>query len=170
MAKQGPANFLVRECPSFAGPVGEQRIQRGEIHIWHASPATHGLHPDAQQLLSTDEKERMARFRFDTDRHNFLFCRSMLRILLASYLGSPPAELRFAYSAHGKPSLALSSRALEFNLSHNEGRMLHGTSDWSRRGMSTIFLSVSAKPFSRCWRNRFRITKSSLTTARPTLR
>ncbi len=124
MAQQGPANLLVRECPSFTGPVGEQRIQRGEIHIWHASPATHGLHPDAQELLSTDEKERMARFRFDTDRHNFLFCRSMLRILLASYLGSPPAELRFAYSAHGKPSLSISSCALEFNLSHTEGRVL----------------------------------------------
>ncbi len=122
--KQAPANLLVRECPSFTGPVGEQRIQRGDIHIWHASPATHGLHPDAQELLSKDEKERMARFRFESDRHNFLFCRSMLRILLASYLGNTPAELRFAYSAHGKPGLAISSCALEFNLSHTEGTVL----------------------------------------------
>lgn len=123
-AKQAPANLSVRECPSFTGPVGEQRIQKGDIHIWHASPVTHALYPEAQELLSKDEKERMARFRYEPDRHNFLFCRSMLRILLASYLGCPPAELRFAYSAHGKPSLASSSRALEFNLSHTEGRVL----------------------------------------------
>src|SRR5258705_13112641 len=66
----------------------------------------------------------MARFRFETDQQNFLFCRSMLRILLASYLGSPPAELRFAYSAHGKPRLAAPPNGLQFNLSHSAGTIL----------------------------------------------
>jgi 4'-phosphopantetheinyl transferase len=75
-------------------------------------------------LLSADENARMRAFHFEKDRDNFLFARSMLRILLASYLGVSPAELRFAYSAHGKPSLATSSDDLEFNLSHSNGNLL----------------------------------------------
>ena len=42
-------------------------------------------------------------------------------MLLASYLGTPPAELCFAYSAHGKPNLAAPSGELEFNVSHSAG-------------------------------------------------
>src|SRR5262249_25780855 len=82
-----------------------------------------------------DERERMARFRFANDRNNFLFCRSMLRILLASYLGTSPAELRFAYSAHGKPSLATPVGNLEFNLSHSQGIVLFAFSVQTKVGV-----------------------------------
>ena len=77
----------------------------------------------------------MARFRFGTDRNNFLFCRSMLRMLIASYLGASPAELHFAYSAHGKPSLAEPSGNLEFNLSHSHGMALFAFSRGRKIGV-----------------------------------
>lgn len=100
-------------------------IRPGEVHIWQATLPAPGWDEDRfLSMLSADECARMARFRFPRDRRNFLFCRSVLRILLASYLGTPPAELRFAYSAHGKPSLAAPSVYLEFNLSHSNGSLL----------------------------------------------
>jgi len=110
-----------------------------EAHIWYAYPAQHHLDLDTYALLSRDEHERMARFRFETDRNNFLFYRSMLRVLLASYLGTPPAELCFAYSAHGKPSLAAPSGRLEFNLSHSHGIVLFAFSQGRRVGVDVEY-------------------------------
>lgn len=126
--------IILRECPrkvDFACSIPE----RDEVQIWHAYPALHHLDLDTSALLSRDEQERMARFRFEIDRENFIFCRSMLRILLASYLGTSPAELCFAYSAHGKPSLAGPSSNLQFNLSHSHGIVLFAFSQGKRVGV-----------------------------------
>jgi len=90
--------------------------------------------------LSEGETARMLRFHFEKDRKNFLLYRSMLRILLASYLGSPPAELCFAYSAHGKPTLAISSGTLEFNLSHSNGHFLVAITLGRKVGVDIEFL------------------------------
>src|SRR5256885_7446764 len=128
------ANIMLRECPrtvDFACTIPGQ----DEVQIWYAYPALHHLDLDTSELLSRDEQERMARFRFETDRDNFSFCRGMLRILLGSYLGTPPAELSFAYSAHGKPSLAVSSRHLEFNVSHSHGIVLFAFTREGRVGV-----------------------------------
>src|ERR1700682_2498528 len=86
------------EYPRDLRHVGQPVIDDGEVHIWHAFCGTNPDLEGLSELLTSDERERMARFRFERDRQNFIFGRSMLRILLASYLGSPPAELRFAYS------------------------------------------------------------------------
>jgi 4'-phosphopantetheinyl transferase len=130
----------VRECPRDPRLLGQSnfdecRIEEGEIHVWHASPGLLSSNLDFVKLLSPDEVERMERFHFDVDRKNFLFCRSMLRMLLASYLGTPPTELRFAYSAHGKPSLAAPFGDLEFNLSHTSGLALFGICRGQRIGL-----------------------------------
>jgi len=123
----------LRGCPHDLmeiTPPGE-----GEVHIWSALPAVHQLDLDPAAFLSPDEKKRMERFRFGTDRNNFLFCRSMLRMLLASYLGTSPAELCFAYSAHGKPSLSVPADNLQFNLSHSHGAVLFGFTRGRRIGV-----------------------------------
>ena len=110
----------LREFPRKGQLLGPGTIHEGETHIWHASPALHSdLEPAA--ILSEDEQERMAKFRFVNDQKDFLFYRSTLRILLASYLGAVPSELRFAYSAQGKPYLTAPLGDLEFNLSHTSG-------------------------------------------------
>lgn len=124
----------VRECPR-RNPQA-QEIADDEVHVWHASLDPYaGDEDELLPLLSEDERERMRRFRFQEHQNNFLFCRSMLRMLLTSYLGTPPAELRFAYSAHGKPSLALPSATLEFNLSHSAGKVLFAFSRSRRIGV-----------------------------------
>ena len=118
----------LRKCISADEARAPKQLEPGQIHIWHASPKTAHLNEAyARSLLSTDEMERINRFHFDKDRHNFLFCRSMLRMVLASYLGVLPAELVFAYSAHGKPSLAKPNVCLDFNLSHSNGDVLIAT-------------------------------------------
>ena len=123
----------VRRCPR--GLVDLTPPNYGEVHIWQAPLDLYQLDLDPSDFLSPDEKERMGRFRFGTDRNNFLFCRSMLRLLLASYLGTSPADPRFAYSAHGKPSLSVPADNLQFNLSHSHGYVLFGFTRGRRIGV-----------------------------------
>ncbi|MCL6650581.1 MAG: 4'-phosphopantetheinyl transferase superfamily protein [Chloroflexi bacterium] len=99
-----------------------------EVHLWlatlEASPAQLAAY---EQLLSSDERERAARFRFWRDRHRYVVGRGLLRVILARYLGIAPFELRFAYNAYGKPEPAAESSArwLRFNLSHSHGLALY---------------------------------------------
>jgi 4'-phosphopantetheinyl transferase len=76
-------------------------------------------------MLSEDEVARAERFVFERDRHRYIAARGRMRETLARLLGAKPAELRFAYSSHSKPSLPVS---LHFNLSHSEGVAALGVS------------------------------------------
>ncbi len=69
------------------------------------------------RLLSADERQRAARFRFPDDRDRFVVARGRLRLVLACAGAGPPDRIRFAYGRHGKPSLAMQPE-LQFNLSH----------------------------------------------------
>ena len=84
-------------------------------------------------MLSADEAERAARFRFEHDRNRFLVGRGILRVLLASILETSPQSLRFAYSAYGKPELIQPENAprLHFNLAHSEDSALFAFA-WNR--------------------------------------
>lgn len=111
--------------PDARLPVAE--LDDRELHLWHGN--SNGGRPDISRflgLLSTEERERMARFRFEPDREDFAFARGMLRTVVGQYLGIAPAEVRFSRSQHGKPSLALPQRAsrVQFNLSHTLGYVL----------------------------------------------
>jgi 4'-phosphopantetheinyl transferase len=134
--------MIVRECAPVSSARETHTVRRNEIHLWHAEVSATELYEFAQHAwLSENESARMMRFHFEKDRQNFLFCRSMLRILLASYLGDPPAELCFAYSAHGKPTLASSSGSLEFNLSHSNGNFLVAITLGRKVGVDIEFLN-----------------------------
>lgn len=73
-------------------------------------------------VLSPDERERAARFVFVRDRRRFVVTRACLRVLLARYGGVAPATIRFAYAAHGKPSLQASvdGPGVHFSVSHSQ--------------------------------------------------
>jgi len=68
-------------------------------------------------ILTDDERARAARYRRDADRAGFIVARARLRAVLGRACGLAPAELRFAYGAHGKPWLP-AHPALRFNLTH----------------------------------------------------
>jgi 4'-phosphopantetheinyl transferase len=69
------------------------------------------------QLLSSDERERAARFRLEEHRERSQICRGLLRTLLARYTGSAARDLSFAYNAHGKPEIR--NAGVHFNTSHS---------------------------------------------------
>jgi 4'-phosphopantetheinyl transferase len=111
-----------RELPS--GGVRPPAV--GEVHVWFVDldAACGSLGPG--DLLSGDEIDRGHRFHFERDRRRFMVARGALRTRLASYLLCAPQDIRFAYGAHGKPSLAAPSSPLRFNLSHSGARALLG--------------------------------------------
>jgi 4'-phosphopantetheinyl transferase len=76
-----------------------------------------------EALLSHDERERAATFRFPRDRSRYVSARGLLRVLLADRLGLDPARIEFAYGEHGKPRLARADCDLRFNLSHSGSLM-----------------------------------------------
>lgn len=76
-----------------------------------------------RELLTPDEQERAARFRFPHLQSSFILARGALRILLGRHLNTHPAGIRFQYGPKGKPSLAGGAR-LKFNVSHSGGLAL----------------------------------------------
>src|SRR5947209_6191932 len=91
----------------------------GELHVWAAHLDETSFDPD---LLSPDERERAARFRFERDRRRYECRRHLLRVLLGRYLRENPGTLRFHYGPQGKPELT--GCALQFNLSHSDAHAL----------------------------------------------
>jgi 4'-phosphopantetheinyl transferase len=98
-------------------PAGWPPLARGEVHVWLAHlPDARIVLSDCQAILSSDERERIAKFRTEPLRERGQHTRGLLRQLLARYLGTRPAELAFTYNAHGKPAVA---GMLHFNTSHS---------------------------------------------------
>nr|MBA3826125.1 4'-phosphopantetheinyl transferase superfamily protein [Ktedonobacterales bacterium] len=77
-------------------------------------------------LLSTDEREHAARFRFAHDQQRYTVAHAFVRHVLGAYLGVAPLGLTFAVGPQGKPSLVHQSGQpdLRFNLSHSHDRAL----------------------------------------------
>lgn len=102
------------------------RLPTHEVHIWCASldvsPETSAR---LYATLSTDERSRSARFRFQRDRQRFVAAHGVLRELLGRYLESLPDRISYAYNAFGKPELSPEfDGGLKFNLSHSAGLVL----------------------------------------------
>jgi 4'-phosphopantetheinyl transferase len=79
-----------------------------EVHLWRIQLARH-LSVLAT-YLSSDELERAASYRFESDRTQFIRARGALRHLLGLYLGKSPADLQFLYGERGKPELSWQER------------------------------------------------------------
>ncbi len=93
-----------------------------EVHVWKASISRdESTRPHSLALLSSDERDRAARFAFDSDRNRFVVSRAILRMLLARYLGMLPREIVLVYDSYGKPSLSTHQNpgGVSFNLAHS---------------------------------------------------
>ncbi|HKR62737.1 MAG TPA: 4'-phosphopantetheinyl transferase superfamily protein [Thermoanaerobaculia bacterium] len=86
-----------------------------EIHVWVAR--TDADVRELARILSDDERDRAARFRFEDDQRRSIVARATLRTLLARYLDRDPHQLHFTLGPQGKPALATSE--IEFNVSHS---------------------------------------------------
>lgn len=110
--------------PSSAG------LGPGEIHLWRVPVEENqppGLVDRRHAILSPEERERAARFRFPVDAARFILCRGALRILLGRYTGSPPERISLSCGPNGKPGLAdQHASSLEFSVSHSGNFALLG--------------------------------------------
>ena len=85
--------------------------------------------PDSEkylyELLSPDEQERSARFKFAKHRTSFVVARGLLRIVLGNYMNAKPAAIDFQYGPCGKP-VVKGAPQVHFNVSHSEQVVLYG--------------------------------------------
>ncbi|MFM7576144.1 MAG: 4'-phosphopantetheinyl transferase family protein [Microcystaceae cyanobacterium] len=88
-------------------------------------------YPDLMRLLSLEEQQKAARFKFVADQSRYTICRGILRLLLADYLQQDPQTIQFCYHAQGKPLLDPQYHAspVYFNVSHSQALGLIGISE-----------------------------------------
>ena len=92
--------------------------QGREVHVWSIDLRAAEAGPS--QWLDEAELGRARRFVYADDATRYLRAHLALRAILGAYLRREPAELRFAQSEHGKPSLVLDGGGWPFNLSHSK--------------------------------------------------
>ena len=110
----------------------------GKVRVWTANldlgaEAINAL----ARLLSDDERQRAARFRFRRDSIRFVASRAILRTILAECLGVEPCLVDFTYGPHGKPELAapFERSGLRFNVSHSASVGLYAVTAQRRVGV-----------------------------------
>lgn len=115
-------DIKIQWCGEIAECGSPRILPAEEIHVW-CRPldfpcSSLGVY---EELLSADERERAARYRFDQSKTEYILTRATLRALLASYLDKSPRSIEFSFSGQGKPSLATPDADLFFNVSHTDG-------------------------------------------------
>jgi 4'-phosphopantetheinyl transferase len=102
-------------------------ILANEVHVWRVFTETTSQIKNPQKILSANELERAGKFYFEKDQKRFIMARAMLRMILSHYVGERPQDLRFNYSAFGKPMLETNpgNDNISFNLSHSDGMALY---------------------------------------------
>ncbi len=98
------------------------QLAENEVHVWTVSlDQTPAQVSGLAAPLSPDEQTRVGRFHFERDRNRFVVGRGTLRLLLGQYLRLPPGEIKFEYTARGKPLLSRTNGldTLHFNLAHS---------------------------------------------------
>jgi len=101
---------------AFPRPAGEVLPNPTDVAVWAAT--LEELAPFAAAyaaLLDRGERERLERFRFDTDKDRFLLGHGFLRAVLGRYLEERPESIRFERGRFGKPFIP--DLPINFNLS-----------------------------------------------------
>ncbi len=124
----------------------------GEVHVWRveldcAATAVGVL----RATLSTEEKQRAARFRSLELRERWTVARGALRYILATYARCDPGALVFRAGPHGKPALAGPVEDIPFNLSHSGGLALVAIAEAGRVGIDaeTVRSEIEVEDLSR---------------------
>ena len=103
-------------------------IRENEVHIWLVQAKDEKISLDFEGLLSSAERERASRFKFETDRRRYIVAHAALRSILSNYVNSAAQELQFDSGPYNKPKLAPihAKKKFEFNLSHSHEVALIG--------------------------------------------
>lgn len=112
-------HYLHCENISLLPDAGPADNTAGQITVWTVDiqKQRHRL-PGLEQLLTTEERARAARFHQQKDAHQFIVTRAVLRILLADVISVPPEEITIVLPVNQKPALS-GNQGLYFNVSHS---------------------------------------------------
>lgn len=98
-----------------------------EIHVWSVDLNVERTRVDEfSQFLTTQERQRAAKFINPTHGDRWIVARGYLRQILSQYLNLTPAQIVFTYTQQGKPELE--GNPIQFNLSHSGDRAVYGIS------------------------------------------
>ena len=90
------------------------------IHVWTIPLCIpENVFSTLRKILSDDEQVRASRFHFEKDARHFTVARGSVRSILGAYTQSRAEDIRFVYSAQGKPSLHRPVSDIRFNVSHS---------------------------------------------------
>jgi 4'-phosphopantetheinyl transferase len=110
---------------------GNLSVLRADVQVWSASVGNWQPHlASLAALLAPEEAERSRRFLLQRDRDRSVTSRGLLRLILATYLRTEPAQIQFRYLAQGKPVLApeLHPGPLHFSVSHSRDLIVYAIS------------------------------------------
>jgi len=115
-------------------------FKANEVHIWSACLLEDENNMDYfYSILSEDERERAASFRFFKDQRRFTKGRGILRCLLSHYLGQAPESIEFIYGLWGKPYLS-EEQSLRFNVSHSKDYALYAVTHHHEVGIDLEYI------------------------------
>lgn len=103
---------------TWSHPPDSLELQPDQVDVWRIPlDLPTASVKSLESVLSRDESERAARFRFPEGKDRYIIAHGCLRAILAHYLRCEPGQLTFSNNEYGKP--ALNGYDLEFNLSHS---------------------------------------------------
>ncbi len=123
-------------------------LGHAEVHVWSARLDLPPWY--VRQLATTLSDDELARVELcpsEQKKSHVVVARGLLRTLLSSYIDAAPADIRFLYSARGKPALSSSGAAgsLQFNLAHSRGLVLYAVTSGCRIGVDVEWMCSSDK-------------------------
>ncbi|MFA4890977.1 MAG: 4'-phosphopantetheinyl transferase superfamily protein [Candidatus Gracilibacteria bacterium] len=93
------------------------------------------------EILSDDEVDRASKYRLNSDKVNFIISRTILKIILSSYLEKHPKDIVFSYTNTLKPVLNMQGRnRICFNVSHSNGLILYAVSRGDEVGIDVEYI------------------------------
>src|SRR5947208_16643449 len=92
----------------------QQHVDLGEneVHVWSIQMDDAGLCVECcGNLLSSEERERASRFRFETGRRRYIVAHGALGSILACYMNANHDDLQLSIGSTGKTQPALGTDA-----------------------------------------------------------
>jgi 4'-phosphopantetheinyl transferase len=109
----------VEPC-SWPAPPQDIVLHSNAVHIWCAAPRAFSQSlARFHSLLSTEERERAAKFHFAADRDSYTIRHGLRRLFLSRYTRQDPSQIEFAHGPFGKPEIKADGASLFFNDSHS---------------------------------------------------
>jgi len=108
----------------------EISLTEQEVHIWNMdlNKINDSNKEKLIEILSQEESQRAAKFKFDIDRERFVCGSALLRLFIYKYTNTSPKLIFFEHNKYGKPEISKiqTENNLHFNMSHSQGMLCVG--------------------------------------------